>query len=150
MASAIGNLVKSTWNTTMSASDQINADKLANRLVEFGHNSGAGRAGGVIAGLTGAGASIAATTVLFEQYNPLETMLVDLPPQYAAQTGAGHQAPEVFESALEATAESFILLGVLNFAVQSADATIDMLANTRHRALSLKDFPERPKQVDVR
>lgn len=149
MANAISRAVQSGYQKFSQASDQLNADKLANRLVELGYNSGLTRAGGVVAGGIGVAGAAGATALLWENMNPVDTLFKELPQHIAAQTGFAHQALEVLGSGLEAAAEMFILANTVNFGVQSVDATIDMLAQTKRRSLKLKDFPERPSRIKL-
>lgn len=138
MGNAISNAASKTWNSVMKVSDELNADKLSNRLVEFGYNSGAGRIGGVAAGVVGAGGAAGATAVLLDKMNPLDTLQA-LPANVAEQSGALHKGVEIFQGALEFGAEVAVIGLTANFAVQSADATIDMIKASRHQSISLKD-----------
>lgn len=148
--SQIGNAIANGYNRFMGAADQLNADKLANRLVEAGHNSGLGRVGGVVAGGIGVVASGGATAVLWEKMSPVETLFQELPQQLAAQQGGAlHKAIDIFGGVLEAGAETFVLAHTLNFGLQSVDATVDMLRDTKFRALQLKDYPERPSRIQL-
>lgn len=149
MANAISRAVQSGYEKFSKASDQLNADKLANRLVELGYNSGLTRAGGAVAGGIGVAGSAGATALIWENMNPIDTLFSEMPAQVAAQSGFMHQAMEVLGSGLEAAAEAFILANTVNFGIQSVDATIDMLAQTKHRSLKLKDFPERPARIQL-
>ncbi len=138
MANAITKAAANGWNSVMKVSDELNADKLSNRLVEFGYNSGAGRIGGVAAGFVGGAGAVGATAVLLDKMNPLDTLQA-LPANVAEQSGALHKGVEIFQGALEAGAEIAVIALTGNFALQSADATIDMIKASRHQSISLKD-----------
>lgn len=139
MANAITNAISTGYGKFMQGADQLNADKLANRLVEVGYNTGLGRAGGVVAGGVGVAGSAGATALLWTNMNPIDTLVREMPAALAEQSGFVHKAVEAFGSGLEAAAEAFILANTVNFGVQSVDATIDMIKATRHQSLKLKD-----------
>lgn len=147
MSNAITRAIGSGYQAISKATDHLNADKLANRLVEGGYNLGANRVGGLVAAGVGLAGSIGATTVLWDKMSPYETLVHDLPQALAEQTGFSHQALEVFGKGLEATAETGLLLLTANFGLQSVDAAIDMLAKTKRRGLSLKDADPRPSRI---
>lgn len=137
--SAIGNAISNGYNNVMKASDALNADKLANRLVEAGYNSGLGRAGGVVAGGIGVAASAGATAALWAKMNPVDTLFRELPTAVAAQSGFLHQAIEAGAKVLEAGGETFIIANTANFGIQSVDAVVDMIKATKHQSLKLND-----------
>lgn len=135
----ISNSISNGYKTFMRGADQLNADKLANRLVEAGYNTGAGRLGGVIAAGVGVGGSATATALIWDKMSPVETLFSEMPKAVAEQSGFAHQAVEVFGKVLEAGAETFILANTVNFGVQSIDSAIDMIKATKRQSLSLKD-----------
>ena len=139
MANAISNSIGNAYNSFMKASDSLNTDKLANRLVEAGYNSGAGRLGGFIAGAIGVGASAGGTAVLWQNMNPVDTLINEMPAAVKAQTGFVHQAVEVGGKLLEAGAETAVIALTANFGIQSVDAVVDMVKATRHASIDLKD-----------
>jgi hypothetical protein len=149
MANAITNAISRGYDRVAAASDQLNTDKLANRLVEAGYNSGAGRLGGFIAGAIGVFGSAGATAVLWDNMSPIETLFTEMPQTVAAQTGFVHQALEVGGKLLEAGAETALLAVTANFGIQSIDATVDMVRSTKHRSLNLKDFEARPRRISL-
>lgn len=136
---SISSAISTGYRNVMQAADHLNADKLANRLVEAGYNTGAGRLGGVIAAGVGVIGSAGATALIWDKMNPVETLFTDMPKAVAEQSGFAHQAIEVFGKGLEATAEAFILVNTANFALQSVDAGIDMIKQTKQQSLKLKD-----------
>lgn len=139
MANAITNAVSNGYSKFMGAADTLNADKLANRLVETGYNTGLGRAGGVVAGGIGVAGAAGATALIWENMNPVDTLFKELPQAVSAQDGFLHQAIEGLGQGLEAVAEAFILANTVNFGVQSVDAVVDMIKATKHDSLHLKD-----------
>ena len=71
--------------------------------------------------------------------NPVDTLFVQGPAAVGAQSGFVHKALEAMGIGLEFAAETFILLNTANIAIQSVDSTIDMIRQTKHDTLKLKD-----------
>lgn len=147
--SSITRAIGASYEAVASATDHLNADKLANRLVETGHNLSGGRLGGLIAAGVGISGSASATALLWEKFSPYDTLVHELPQALSGQSGFAHQAVEVLGKGLEAGAETGLLLLTANFGVQCVDAAIDMLAKTKRRSLHLKDAPQRPRSIKL-